>query len=108
MNGYVARQAYELLVRGIRINAVLPGPTDTPLGRAHDWLRAGTAFREATGTPPMSPEQMGDAMVYLNSDAASGISGALLIVDNGQVMSHVAGSWTADRAMFDRLLGGPE
>ena len=40
INAYVARQALPLLQRGIRINAILPGPTDTPLARANaeTWL----------------------------------------------------------------------
>src|SRR5205823_12071918 len=33
INMYVARQAYALLKKGIRINAIMPGPTDTPLAR---------------------------------------------------------------------------
>ena len=33
INAYVAQQAYPFLKRGIRINAILPGPTDTPLAR---------------------------------------------------------------------------
>src|SRR5438270_13598005 len=32
---YVARQAMSLLEQGIRINAICPGPTDTPLARAN-------------------------------------------------------------------------
>src|SRR5687768_11638855 len=31
INAYVARESFALLKRGIRINAILPGPTDTPL-----------------------------------------------------------------------------
>ena len=31
INAYVARQAFPLLKQGIRINAICPGPTDTPL-----------------------------------------------------------------------------
>jgi NAD(P)-dependent dehydrogenase (short-subunit alcohol dehydrogenase family) len=32
---YVASQAYPMLKRGIRINAICPGPTDTPLAQAN-------------------------------------------------------------------------
>src|SRR5450432_3294756 len=31
INAYVASEAFGLLKRGIRINAIMPGPTDTPL-----------------------------------------------------------------------------
>ena len=32
MNMYVARQAFSFIQKGVRINAICPGPTDTPLG----------------------------------------------------------------------------
>ena len=32
INGYVAGQAFPFLQRGIRINSIMPGPTDNPLG----------------------------------------------------------------------------
>ena len=40
INAYVGREAFPLLKQGIRINAILPGPTDTPLARANadTWL----------------------------------------------------------------------
>src|SRR5918994_1479997 len=40
INAYVAREAFGLLKQGIRINAILPGPTDTPLAQANAdlWL----------------------------------------------------------------------
>ena len=60
INCYVARQSYPLLAKGIRINAVCPGPTDTPLARANAdlWLGFGADYREATGTEPLTPEQI--------------------------------------------------
>jgi enoyl-[acyl-carrier-protein] reductase (NADH) len=41
----------------------------------------------------LTPDQMGNTMVFLNSDAASGISGVNLLVDTGHVMSSLTGSW---------------
>ena len=35
MCAYVARQAHPLMKRGVRINAICPGPTDTPLAQAN-------------------------------------------------------------------------
>ena len=56
--GYVAREAYSLLKQGIRINAICPGPTDTPLAQANAemWLGFGADYREETGSrrPPRS------------------------------------------------------
>jgi NAD(P)-dependent dehydrogenase (short-subunit alcohol dehydrogenase family) len=105
MNAYVAFQSYPLLQRGIRINAILPGPTDTPLARANadTWLAFATDYREATDTPHLTPDQMGDAMVFLNSDAASGVSGVPLLVDVGHVMSSTVGSWEAGKPIIDML-----
>jgi NAD(P)-dependent dehydrogenase (short-subunit alcohol dehydrogenase family) len=106
MNCYVAREAYPLLAQGIRINAICPGPTDTPLARANAdvWLTAGQDYRDATGTSYLTPGQMADTMVFLNSDAASGISGVNLLVDAGYVMSSVTGSFKPGKALVDALM----
>jgi NAD(P)-dependent dehydrogenase (short-subunit alcohol dehydrogenase family) len=59
---YVARQALPLLKRGVRINAILPGPTDTPLARANAdrWLGFGADYRkEATWRCPPRPSKPG-------------------------------------------------
>jgi len=107
MNCYVARRAYPFLVKGIRINAICPGPTDTPLARANAeiWLGFAQDYREATGTKYLTPEQMGNVMVFLNSDAASGISGATLLVDTGHVMSSMTGSYEPGAPVINMLLG---
>jgi len=107
MNCYVARQGYPLLTDGVRINAICPGPTDTPLARANAdmWLGFAQDYRDATGTPHLVPDQMGDTMVFLNSDAASGISGVNLLVDTGHVMASLTGSWEAGTPMINMLMG---
>ena len=40
--------AYPLLAKGIRINAIMPGPTDTPLAQANKemWLGFGADYRD--------------------------------------------------------------
>jgi NAD(P)-dependent dehydrogenase (short-subunit alcohol dehydrogenase family) len=107
VNAYVATSAFPFLVKGMRINAICPGPTDTPLARANAdlWLAFGEQYRDAAGIGYHRPEQMGAAMAFLNSDAASGISGVNLLVDSGQVMASLAGVWTADKPLIDLLLG---
>ncbi len=107
MNAYVARRVYPLLAKGIRINAICPAPTDTPLARANadTWLTFAQDYRDATGTVHMTPDQMGFPMVFLNSDAASGISGVNLLVDVGHVMSSMTGSWEAGKPLIDMLMG---
>ena len=107
MNCYVARQGYPLLAKGIRINAICPGPTDTPLARANadTWLTFAQDYRDETATPHLTPDQMGDVMVFLNSDAASGVSGVNLLVDTGHVMSSLTGSWAPGAPMINMLMG---
>lgn len=104
---YVARQAYPLISQGIRINAICPGPTDTPLARANAdmWLGFGADWREATNTEYGTPEEMGDTMAFLNSDAARGIAGVTLIVDGGYMMSSLAGSFAPGTDVAKFLFG---
>lgn len=117
MNAYTARQAFPLLQRGIRINAILPGPTDTPLARAHadQWLGFGDAYRRAADIETASPQDQAYPLLYLCSDAASYITGATLLVDAGMTMSGLTRSFPAAtpaaRGLFGRLgevLVGPD
>jgi NAD(P)-dependent dehydrogenase (short-subunit alcohol dehydrogenase family) len=107
MNCYVARQAYPFMAKGVRINAICPGPTDTPLARANAdmWLGFGKDYRDATGIEVLSPELMASTMAFLNSDAASGISGVNLLVDAGHWMSSLTGSWGPGQMIANMLLG---
>lgn len=96
MNGYVANRSMTYAKQGIRINSVLPGPTDTPLARANAdvWLAFGAGYREQIGVEPLSPEQVGSAMMFLGSDAASGISGVSLFVDHGHMSAATSGAYS--------------
>lgn len=107
MNCYVARQAFPLMTKGVRINAICPGPTDTPLARANAdiWLGFGQDYRDATGLEVLTPEQMAHTMAFLNSDAASGISGVNLLVDAGHWMSSLTGSWEPGQMIANLILG---
>ncbi len=68
---------------GVRVNAVSPGPTRTEgtavMGEALDQLAA-----LAPAGRPASPEEIASAIVYLASDEASFIHGAVLPVDGGR------------------------
>jgi NAD(P)-dependent dehydrogenase (short-subunit alcohol dehydrogenase family) len=96
MNFYTAQQAFSLLKRGIRINAIEPGPTDTPLARANAdvWLRFGKSYREDAGVETLTPEQMASVLAFLCSPAASGMSGISMLVDQGLMSSSIVGSFT--------------
>jgi NAD(P)-dependent dehydrogenase (short-subunit alcohol dehydrogenase family) len=97
INTYVAHEAFPLLQRGIRLNAILPGPTDTPLARANAdlWLTFAADYREAAGVETLLPEQMANVMAFLCSDAASGVNGVTLLVDSGHVSSAITGAFEA-------------
>lgn len=95
MNTFIAQEAFALLKQGIRINAILPGPTDTPLARANAdlWLGFGAGYRAAAGVPTLKPQQMANAMAFLGSEASSGVNGITLLVDQGHVSSGITGSF---------------
>jgi NAD(P)-dependent dehydrogenase (short-subunit alcohol dehydrogenase family) len=76
--------ALELSVRGIRVNAVAPGPVDTAMAKAvhspairadyHDAIRLGRYGLE---------EEIAEAVFFLCSERASYITGQVLAVDGG-------------------------
>jgi NAD(P)-dependent dehydrogenase (short-subunit alcohol dehydrogenase family) len=109
INCYVARQSFPLLAKGIRINAICPGPTDTPLARANAdlWLAFAQDYRDATGTAHLTPEQNGNVMAFLNSDAASGVSGVNVLVDTGHMMSSLSGSYEPGEMLAKMIMGRP-
>ncbi|MFA7323646.1 MAG: SDR family oxidoreductase [Candidatus Nanopelagicales bacterium] len=104
---YTARQAYALQKKGIRINAILPGPTDTPLARANaeTWLTFGQDYRDDLGIPAASPEDQAYPLVFLCSDAARHVNGINFIVDAGYVSSGLTGSYDAP---FVKMMMGLE
>jgi NAD(P)-dependent dehydrogenase (short-subunit alcohol dehydrogenase family) len=107
INAYVAMQAYPFLAKGVRINAICPGPTDTPLARANAdlWLTFAQDYRDATGAEVHTPEQMANVVAFLNSDAAAGVNGVTLLVDYGHVMSSLTGSFAPGKPIIDLIMG---
>ncbi len=97
INCYVAQQGFPLLAKGIRINAILPGPTDTPLARANAdiWLSFGADYRQAADVPTLVPGQMASTMLFLCSAAASGVNGVTLLVDQGHVNASLVDAFDA-------------
>jgi NAD(P)-dependent dehydrogenase (short-subunit alcohol dehydrogenase family) len=95
INAYVAQEAFGLLKDGIRINAILPGPTNTPLARANAemWLGFASDFREELGIEASTPLEQAYPLVFLCSDAASGITGITLVTDAGYGSAGVTGSF---------------
>jgi NAD(P)-dependent dehydrogenase (short-subunit alcohol dehydrogenase family) len=93
MSAYAAsKAALELLTKvwaaeygpqGVRVNAVAPGPTRTPgtepMGDGIDQLAATLPLGRAA-----SAEEIANTIIFLASDEASYVSGAILAVDGGR------------------------
>ncbi|NYH92368.1 SDR family oxidoreductase [Actinopolymorpha rutila] len=72
--------------RGVRINALAPGPSDTPL---HSGISDELKERIASGLPigrMGRPADMAAAILFLSSSAASFVYGATLDVDGGAML----------------------
>ena len=68
---------------GIRVNSVSPGLIDRP-GLADDWPEGVARWQAAAPLGRLgTPEDIGDACVFLCSDLARWITGADLVVDGG-------------------------
>jgi aldehyde dehydrogenase (NAD+) len=104
---YVARQALPFLKRGVRINAVLPGPTDTPLARANKdrWLGFGADYRKEAGVEVSTSVEQARPLVFLCSDAAAAISGVTIITDVGYVSSAISESFPSAKMTVNFLRG---
>lgn len=74
--------ARELGPRGITVNAVLPGPTDTAMN-PHDGPGAATMHAAMALKRHLSADEVASAVAYLARPEASGITGAELLVDGG-------------------------
>ena len=84
--GLTKAAAQEFARRGIRVNAVLPGSTDTPMIRRFIGDNAEIAKMIAAtniGGRMLTPEEVAETAVWLASDAAGMVNGQSLIVDGG-------------------------
>jgi meso-butanediol dehydrogenase/(S,S)-butanediol dehydrogenase/diacetyl reductase len=82
---YTRSAAIDHAREGIRVNAVCPGPVDTPPKRNFD--RAPGALEAWKDSVPMgrfgTPEEIAGAVAFLASDDATYITGASIVVDGG-------------------------
>ena len=76
--------ALELSVRGIRVNAVAPGPVDTAMAKA---VHSAAIRADYHGAIPLGryglEEEIAEAVFFLASERASYITGQVLAVDGG-------------------------
>lgn len=83
--GLVQVIAAEQGARGIRANALLPGGTDTPMGRSV--MSSPEAQSHVEGLHALKrlarPEEIAEAALFLASDASSFMTGSAMVVDGG-------------------------
>jgi NAD(P)-dependent dehydrogenase (short-subunit alcohol dehydrogenase family) len=82
--------AKQLVERGIRVNAVAPGPVWTPLNAADLGMKPEDVSKFGEQTPlgrPAQPEEVAPAYVFLASEADSSyITGIILPVLGGETI----------------------
>ncbi len=83
--GFTRALAEQQGSRGVRVNAVAPGPIWTPLIPATGWTKKEIHFGEDTPLGrPGQPAELAGAYVYLASEQASYVSGAVVPVTGGK------------------------
>lgn len=88
MNAFTKALAIDLIERGIRVNAVAPGPVWTPLNAVDRGMTPRKVAQFGAKSPmgrPAQPEELAPAYVFLASDADSSyITGIVLPVTGGE------------------------
>lgn len=78
-------QGAELIKRGIRLNTILPGPTNTPMMPEFEKTADKTIidFMTQPSNRYSTPEEQAMPLIFLNSAMASYVNGVPLVVDGG-------------------------
>jgi NAD(P)-dependent dehydrogenase (short-subunit alcohol dehydrogenase family) len=79
--------------RGIRVNCILPGPTETPMMPTFEEVSGKDMVDMFTSVPGRrsTPEEQAYPLIFLNSRAASYVSGAYLVTDGGSLGAVMTG-----------------
>jgi NAD(P)-dependent dehydrogenase (short-subunit alcohol dehydrogenase family) len=75
--------ALEGASKNIRVNAVLPGAVDTPMLWNNPNVKSGAEWIDKSRVG--RPEDIANAIIYLASDNARFVQGAMLLVDGGRL-----------------------
>lgn len=83
--GLTQTLASEFGAKGVRVNALLPGGTDTPMGRTFANTPEALAFVEGLHALKRmaSADEIAKSALYLASDASSFTTGSALLADGG-------------------------
>lgn len=79
--------AREMARKGIRVNCVAPGPTDTPLFAAASEKLQAALIRAIPLGRLAEPSEIADAIMFFSSDYAKYVTGQVLSVSGGLTMS---------------------
>lgn len=89
--GFTQVLATEYGTRGIRVNALLPGGTDTPMGRQFADTPEALAFVQGLHALKRmaTADEIAQSALYLASDAASFTTGSAMLVDGGVSVTRI-------------------
>jgi NAD(P)-dependent dehydrogenase (short-subunit alcohol dehydrogenase family) len=97
--------AVDLAKRGVRVNCISPGPTDTPMMPAfEDFAGKDLIDTFAQGAGRRSrPEEQAYPLIFLNSRAASYVSGENFVTDGGTLGALMTGRLSLSFEVADNL-----